>query len=192
MKRTSNPCAATCPDGSKCGRRAPLGEQFCSIHKAKALGQTIPGSFQPKPKSPVVESPEDIVRGLMRDPDAGVRLRAVEMFQKHFERRQTSDDTTEWVKYATDSQMDALREFLAAIKMIRESVLRYIQTGGMMRADHHPDYVPPDIAKKPDLNNVAPAPIVTEPKRVTSRPTESDAAVDDTYDDIEIVSDDDQ
>jgi hypothetical protein len=169
-------------DGAQCGRSAIKGKLLCHIHQGKALGQ-LPGvPFTAKPRP--VESPEDIVRRFMSDPDASIRRHGVELWMKHFEPRQKSDDSPhEWLRYAADIQMDALREFLVAIKVIRESVLTYIRAGGTMRPDQHPDYIPPDIAALPEATV---GPLVTE----LVKPVDEQIADEAVDDDFEVVSDD--
>src|SRR5262249_13728103 len=68
-------------------------------------------------------TPKEIIEKLMTDSDPSVRLRAVEMWQKHFEESRTSSTGyADLVRVLTDDEKAALREALDWIAAIKEAV----------------------------------------------------------------------
>jgi hypothetical protein len=168
MKRTSNPCVATCADGSKCGRRAPLGEQLCSIHKNGAPGKR----FQPKPRTP-----KEIVEKLLTDSDPSVRLRALDMWIKHFEERTTDTGYRDFVKAMTDDERQTMAECLDWLHRIKEAVYA-----------RNPDLTIDDATATRRLQRTATAsPVNAAPAQPVAQPPVAVEESDDT-DDFELVS----
>src|SRR5262245_13705850 len=119
MKRRIR-CSCVAADGTQCGRSVTDGSQppICHIHRHKANG-TLAGIAQPAQRTP-----EEIVRKLLDDSDPSVRLRAVEMWQKHFESRNADNGAghRDLIRLLTDDEKAALREAIDWIDAIKDAV----------------------------------------------------------------------
>jgi hypothetical protein len=91
------PCAGHDRRGRPCGLRAPQGEQFC--HKHKPGAQPTPLIAAQQTDDPVV-----LLKRLMKDRDASIRLRALEAFMKWEDRRSVGCPKCEAVALAAREQ----------------------------------------------------------------------------------------
>lgn len=125
MKRRQR-CTVIGADGkSQCLNSARKGFLVCNVHQGLAAGQPInasnPGFATPKVKP--VETPEDIIRTLLTDADSSVRLRAVDMWQKHFEHRERNKtDVSELIPHLTPDEREEVVFHLAGIHRIKEQI----------------------------------------------------------------------
>jgi hypothetical protein len=113
-------CACVAADGQQCGRTVTDGSQppICHIHRNKANG-TLAGIAQPKTRTP-----KEIIEKLLTDSDPSVRLRAVEMWQKHFEHKEQSDNGQyhELLRLMIEDERDHLKACLDTIADLKEQV----------------------------------------------------------------------
>ncbi len=125
MKRTFPRCTCVTRDGSQCGRRVTDGSNppVCHIHRAAAAGGSV------SPLTTRAMGTDDIPRILLKmfsDPDATVRLRAIDAWQK-FEERQAARGKREspWhdlIAAMTEDERDHVRGCLETIATIKDTV----------------------------------------------------------------------
>jgi hypothetical protein len=180
-------CSSLTANGTPCGRcirprdYVPGTAPVCSVHRAVANG-TLAGCAQK-----TLRTPEAIVRKLLDDRDPAVRLRAVEMWQKHFETRTTSDTGyRDLLKALTDDERDHLKLCLDAVAAIKEAVYdrnpdltpdeRTLARRRQRDAEAHTAAVQAKLAAHPQ-----PSPVVDEPEPVDE---------DELPEDFDIVSED--
>jgi hypothetical protein len=123
MKRRIR-CSCVNTDGTQCGRTVTDGSQppICHIHRAAAAGN--PHNNASGMNHAVDRSPEEILRRLLRDSDPNVRLRALDLWQKHFENRAHTPDEPyrDLLHAATDNERETLSRLLDQLNETKHAI----------------------------------------------------------------------
>ncbi len=114
------PCIARNTDGTRCGRRIPIGSspQLCHIHATAASGGNIGTPFEPADLDPV-----DVLKKDMRASEASVRVRAAtellaEERRRRAEREHVSADDRAWKVFVAEATADERADMLSLARQV--------------------------------------------------------------------------